>query len=82
MQKDLWTEVGLRSTYRRVDATEAKKHWDFWYGWTEKNCTHGYTCSKCALLAASTKCWSTLEAQPYMLATHAVTPQAGVVPCA
>ena len=49
LQKDLWTESGLRNNYRRVDATEAKKHWEFWYKWTETNCTHGYTCSKCAV---------------------------------
>ena len=34
-----------------MDAAEAKEHWEFWYKWTEANCTHGYTCSKCAVLA-------------------------------
>ena len=52
-QRDLWTESGLRNNYKRIDATEAKKHWEFWYKWTEANCTHGYTCSKCAALACS-----------------------------
>ncbi len=55
LQRDLWTEDGLRNNYRRIDATEAKKHWEFWYKWTEANCTHGYTCSKCAALACAVR---------------------------
>ena len=28
-QRGLWTEVGLKAVYRKVDAAEARKHWSF-----------------------------------------------------
>jgi len=60
LQRDLWTESGLRNNYRRIDAAEAKKHWEFWFKWTEANCTHGYTCSKCAVLARAVRSLTSL----------------------
>ena len=33
--------------YRKIDAAEARKHWEFWFKRTEAHCSHGYTCAKC-----------------------------------
>ena len=73
LQRDLWTEAGLKRVYRRVDAVEAKKHWEFWYEWTEKNCLHGYTCSKCALPS------SALADEPVQEALHLSKPRLIVI---
>jgi hypothetical protein len=39
--------------YRRCSDATAKKHWDFWYNFLKKNCTHGHNCSRCAQLNAT-----------------------------
>ena len=32
--------------YRRCSDATAKKHWDFWYNFLKRNCTHGHNCSR------------------------------------
>ncbi|DBA83686.1 TPA: hypothetical protein ACH3X1_016793 [Trebouxia sp. C0004] len=36
----------LMQAYRRCSDATAKKHWDFWYNFLKKNCTHGHNCSR------------------------------------
>ena len=45
VQQNLYTEEALHKFYRRIDSTEARKHWEFWYKHTEEHCSHGYSCS-------------------------------------